>query len=83
MKEGFFITLSFEDGFKCINEALQEIKLVIFKTPVEPIAWVQPHSSTHLHHALECYNVTTEEGEELPGISLSGKILRTTLNLYV
>lgn len=39
---------------------------MIFITPVEPIAWVKPDWSTQLCHALECYNVTTEEGEEDP-----------------
>ena len=39
---------------------------MIFRTPVEPIVWVQLDWSTQLHHDLECYNVTTEEGEEDP-----------------
>jgi len=38
MNERFFLTFSFEDGFKCIDEALQEIKVVIFITPIDPIA---------------------------------------------
>jgi len=30
LKEGFLLTLSFEDGFASIDEALQEIKAFIF-----------------------------------------------------
>lgn len=66
MKETFLLTFSFEDGFECIDEALQEIKAEIFRMPKEPTAWVQLDWSTQLHHALECYNVTMEEGEEDP-----------------
>lgn len=28
--------------------------------------WTQPDWSTQLHHALECYNMTTEDKEEHP-----------------
>lgn len=66
LKERFMFTFSFEDGFECIDEALQEINIVIFKIPVEHVTWVQPYWSTQLRHALECYNVTTKEGEEDP-----------------
>jgi len=31
LKEGYLLTFSFEDGFVSINEALQEIKEVIFR----------------------------------------------------
>lgn len=31
MKEGFMLTFSFEDGFECIDEALHEIKVAIFR----------------------------------------------------
>jgi len=62
----FFLTFSFGDGFECIDESLQEIKVAIFIAPVEPITWVQPDWSTQLCHALKCYNVTIEEGEEDP-----------------
>lgn len=30
LREGFLITFSFEDRFKTINEALQEVKATIF-----------------------------------------------------
>jgi len=59
--------LNFEDGFECIDEALLEIKVAIFRIPEEPIMWVQPDWSTQLCHALECYIVTIKEGEEDPG----------------
>jgi len=42
LKEGFLLTFIFEDGFTSIDEALQEIKVVIFVTPQEPMEWVQP-----------------------------------------
>ena len=37
LKEGFLLTFSFEDGFGRFDEALKEIKAVIFKTPKEPM----------------------------------------------
>lgn len=66
MKEIFLLTFSFEEGFTCIDEAIQEIKETILQTLVEPITWVKPNWSTYLQHALECYDVTTEEGNENP-----------------
>jgi len=66
LNEGFLLTFSFEDGFVSIDEALQEIKGVIFRAPTEPMEWVQPDWSTQLWHALECYNVTTKEEDEDP-----------------
>ena len=39
LRESFFFTFSFEDGFECINEALKEIKAFILKTPKEPVEW--------------------------------------------
>jgi len=41
LKEGFLLTFSFEDGFTSIDEALQEIKVVIFRMPTEPWEWTQ------------------------------------------
>lgn len=64
LKESFMLTFSFEDGFECIDEALQEIKATIFRMLEDPVTWVQLGWSTQLCHVLECYNVTTEEGEE-------------------
>ena len=66
MKESFLLTFSFEDGFASIDEAIQEIKVFIFRTAMEPMQWTQLHWSTQLRHALECYNVTTEEEDEDP-----------------
>lgn len=65
-KERFFLTFSFEDRFECIDEELQEIKVAIFRTPIEPIACVQPDQSIFLCYAHKCYNVTTKEGQEDP-----------------
>lgn len=40
LKEGFLLTFNFEYGFTSIDEALQEIKAVIFRMPQEPMEWV-------------------------------------------
>lgn len=37
LKEIFLLTFSFEDGFACIDEVLQEIKATIFRMPKEPV----------------------------------------------
>ena len=60
------MTFSFEDGFKRIDEALQEVKAVIFRIPQDSLDLIQPDLTTQLCHALECYNVTTEEEDEDP-----------------
>ena len=60
------LTFIFEDGFECIDEALQEIKATIFRIPEEPVEWVQLDWNIQLHHALECYNMTTKEEEDEP-----------------
>ena len=41
LKESFLLTFSFEDGFECIVEVLQEIKATIFRTPKESVEWIQ------------------------------------------
>ena len=64
LMEGFLLTFYFEDEFVSIDESLQEIKVVIFIMPQEPMEWIQPDWSTQLCHALECYNVTVEEEDE-------------------
>ena len=66
LRESFLLTFRFEDGFESIDEALQEIKATIFRTPKETIEWAQPDWSAQLRYALECYNVTIEEEEEYP-----------------
>lgn len=60
LREGFLMTFSFEDGFESIDEALQEVKAMIFRIPQDPLELVQPYWSTQLCHALECYNMTAE-----------------------
>lgn len=66
LREGFLLTFSFKDGFARIDEALHEIKEIIFITLPEPMQWAQLDWSTLLCHALECYNVTVEEEDEYP-----------------
>lgn len=61
---GFLMTFSFEDGFECIDEALQEVKAVSFTILMDPLDLIQLDQTTQLHHALEYYNVTTEEEDE-------------------
>jgi len=61
LRKGFIMTFSFEDGFDCIDEALQEVKAVIFRIPQDPLNLIQPDWTTQLRHALECYNVTAEK----------------------
>lgn len=59
LREGFIMIFNFEDGFDCIDEALQEIKAASFRIPQDPLDMVQPYWTTQLSHVLECYNVTT------------------------
>lgn len=66
MKENFILTFSFEDGFQCIDDALQEIRVTFFQTPSEPMNCVQPDWNAQLQHTLECYNTIAEEGKEDP-----------------
>lgn len=56
----------FEDRFDYIDESLQEVKAVIFRIPQDPLNLIQPDWTTQLSHALECYNMTTEEEDEDP-----------------
>lgn len=60
------MTSCFEDGFERINEALQEVKVIIFRIPQDPLELVQTNWSTQLCHALECYNVTAEGDSKDP-----------------
>ena len=64
MCKGFIMTFSFEDGFDCIDEALQEVKAAIFRIPQVPLDLIQPDWTTQLSHAPKCYNVTIEEEYE-------------------
>ena len=60
------MTFSFEDGFDCIDEVLQEVKATIFRKPQDPLDLIQLDSTTQLSHVLECYNVIAEEEDEDP-----------------
>jgi len=66
LRQGFLMTFSFEDGFECIDEVLQEVKETIFRIQQDPLDLIQLDWTTQLRHALECYNVTVEEEEEDP-----------------
>ena len=46
LREGFLMTFSFEDGFESIDEALQEVKVAIFRILQDPLELVQPDWST-------------------------------------
>jgi len=46
LRQGFLMTFSFEDGFKCIDEALQEVKAAIFRVPRDPLDLIQLDWST-------------------------------------
>jgi len=37
------MTFSFEDGFDYIEEALQEVKAMIFRIPQDPLDLIQPN----------------------------------------
>ena len=66
------LTFNFEDRFECIDGPLQEIKSTIFRTLTKPITQMYPDQSVQLQYALECYKVTTEEGDEdLRNINIS------------
>jgi len=46
LREGFMRKFIFEDGFKSIDEALQELKTVIFQILQDPLELIQPDWST-------------------------------------
>ncbi len=60
------MTFNFEDGFECIDEALQEVKATIFRVLQHPLDLIQLDWTTQLCHILECYNVIDEEEDEDP-----------------
>jgi len=37
------VTFTFEDGFECIDEALQEVKITIFRIPQDPLDLLQAY----------------------------------------
>lgn len=68
LHEGFLLTFTFEDRWwDTVDDALQEVKIVIFKIPQEPIELIQPEWATQLSCALECYNINTKEDDEDSG----------------
>ena len=66
LHKGFLMTFSFEDGFDNIDEALQEVKVVILRIPQNPLDLIRPEWATQLSHVLEFYNVTAEDEDEDP-----------------
>ena len=46
LHNGFIMTFSFEEGFDCIDEALQEVKAMIFRIPQDPLDLIQPDWTT-------------------------------------
>lgn len=62
---GIFVT--FEGRWlDTVDDALQAIKVTIFKIPQEPLEVLQPAWATQLSSALECYNVQVEEDDDDP-----------------
>ena len=60
------MTFSFEDGFDCIDEALQEVKASIFRILQDPLDLIQLDWTTQLSHVIVCYNVNTDGEDEDP-----------------
>jgi len=46
LRQGFFMTFSFEDESKSINEMLQEAKTTIFRIPQDPLDLIKPDWTT-------------------------------------
>lgn len=61
--EGFILTFSFEYDCPCIELSLQTIREKIFGNATS-LTWKQPNWTAQLRHALECYNIITEEDED-------------------
>ena len=58
LREGFLLTFTFEDHWwDTVDDALQAIKVAIFKIPQELMEVLQPDWATQLSCVLECYNV--------------------------
>ena len=65
--EVFLLTFTFEDcWWDTVDDALQVLKVVIFKIPHEPMEVLQLEWATQLRYALECYNVNIEEDNKDP-----------------
>jgi len=50
LSEGFFMKFSIEDGFESIDDALQEVKVAIFRILKDPVELIQLDWSTQLCH---------------------------------
>lgn len=46
LQRGLLMTFNFEDGFECIDEALQEFKAVIFRVLQDPLDLIQLNYTT-------------------------------------
>lgn len=60
------MTFNFDDGWDSIDEAIQEVKAVIFRMPQESLEIIHPEWVAQLSCALECYNVAAKEENEDP-----------------
>lgn len=67
LREGFLLTFLFEyQWMDIVDDALQVVKVSIFKIPLEPKEIGQPEWSYQLSQALECYNVQVDDDEDDP-----------------
>lgn len=61
------LTFTFEDPWSdTIDDAMQAVKVAIFKIPQEPQEVFQPAWEAQLTHALEFYNIQVEEDDDNP-----------------
>jgi len=54
LRQGFLMTFSFEHGFECIDEALQEVKAMIFQIPQDPSSACVSTTPRAIHDASTC-----------------------------
>ena len=65
LREGFLLAFTFEDHlWDTVDDALQVVKVAIFKTPQEPREVLQSGSATELNCALGCYNINFDDDGE-------------------
>ena len=66
-RKGFLLTFTFEYRWSdTVDDALQAIKVTIFKIPQGPMGELQLEWAMQSSSALECYNVNVEEDDEDP-----------------
>ena len=63
MIDNFLLTFTFESEYPSIDQALEIINTKIFDDCTLPV-YAQRDWAIQLEHALECYNVTEEPGDE-------------------